>query len=125
MVILTTLPPAAQGTPVPTYNRYYMVIFPKITAAAQYTPDHTRLAIIWPYSQNYHQLPKVPQWHPKIGIIWSFFQKHQQLPHVPEISKYPQNTIHVSQEHNERNDETDVRRDGNQRLFSSTRPDSS
>ena len=96
---------------------YLIIIFlPKVSLI------QAKIGIIWSFSTKYHQQPNVPQREPKIGIRWSFPQKHHHLPQVPKMSKYPQNTLHISQNDNETNDETDVR---TPTLFSSTRPDSS
>ena len=99
-----------------------MVIFPKLTSI-------TLVPLVEPIDSYYMVISPIltsvtrePQWQPKIGIIWSFPQKHQHLPQVPKMSKYPQNTLHVSQNDNETNDETDGHRPT---LFSSRRPDSS
>ena len=40
---------------------------------------------IWPFSENYYQLPEAPLVQPKIGIIWSFSQNYHQLPKVPLV----------------------------------------
>ena len=48
--------------------------------------EYPKIGIIWPFSQNYHRLPKVPMVQPEIDITWQFDQNYHQLPEVqPKI----------------------------------------